>query len=1000
MQHSPQPPSVWRLLSASWRTPIFSALLLPVVCLALATDGVQAQRTRTQAIALFDSQIGLDPFDVVMAPSTAVTPSSDVRFVMSGTPVSIPTASWLIYVDYEPSADFGHPTEVFLVPVDLTQTTILRARGQSWLSIDGTEQFNDVQTNFVSPDYIRGDVPTPVPTPPINPPAPNPNPQTWGLLVSGSKDPRHQMRNPDDLKCALSDVPNGNWTELGLGANPIPTKQQICDALEGIGNGPVCDKFYFVFTGHGGWNRGMYLHNAAHEYLDGYELACKILDEIPAQTEICLVINCCYSEHVLDEACRKFLVSNRTSSGIAATCADLTGTASVFRGRPDLDHSHFSRTLKICKSMVPPPADLKACVDRELARKQPNQDWYPTRCPDDAATNTPQKMKEQDWTCPNPFIIVDQDIAVSTTWTANRTYCLSGQIYVVPGATLTIEPGTVIANATNTGGSLAVAKGAQIFAKGTKERPIIFTSTADLSTWINWDPHFGTWRESTNEWGSLTLLGCAYVSANEPGNTPSPNAGNTAPMPGLQPRFPGDTIVRYGGGDDQDSSGCLNYVSLRYGGQVLGLNNELAGLSLGGVGRGTDIHHIEVINSVDDGVAIRGGAVDMRYVSVWNAGDDSVDIDQGWRGRMQFGLLVQGYCRDASQGSGVGDNCFEVDGAEQSDYQPVTTAAISNFTVIGQPFGGDAATAWRDNARVQYRNCTFMDIGGRLVRFDNDDGDGNLGYGHNGTLSWPQTWQTPVGGVPPHPNDPILPLGLYQAQTSGRLAEITDCVTFQVNDYSEAFARGVNDPTNNNVVEPLDPPVQALTRGPVVVRGGEPMAQVLFVDPRPNGEARQSQAFNVEDPFFRQARYRGGFAPGNNWLAGWTASEAYGFTPHEPWCDLGLGLGGQLGEPVLAGTGSLIPATPAGIELVNTVPFSPGLLLLATDRLDLPLFGGTIVPNPLTALSVGIVTDPLGELAIPFLAPDLPGLTLHFQAFLIDPGAPEGLAFSNAIAGR
>ena len=121
---------------------------------------------------------------------------------------------------------------------------------------------------------------------------------------------------------------------------------------------------------------------------------------------------------------------------------------------------------------------------------------------------------------------------------------------------------------------------------------------------------------------------------------------------------------------------------------------------------------------------IWGGTVNLKYVNIWNIGDDSFDIDQGWRGKAQDIFIVQGYSADASQGSGVGDNCFETDGAEDSDWQPVTTAAIYNATVIGQPVDGDHGTAWRDGCRMQYRNCIFMDLGHKLIQFDNIDGDG------------------------------------------------------------------------------------------------------------------------------------------------------------------------------------------------------------------------------------------------------------------------------------
>src|SRR5262245_25571063 len=397
-------------------------------------------------------------------------------------------------------------------------------------------------------------------------------------------------------------------------------------------------------------------------------------------------------------------------------------------------------------------------------------------------------------------ILVNSNISSSTTWTSNNTYNLQQQIYVLPGATLTVQAGTLIASDTNIGGSLAVCKGAKIIAIGTKDNPIIWTSKADVATWTGGNPKTGTWREAANEWGNLTLMGAGYISANATvGNVPSPNPNNVATMEGLIADFPGDTKILYGGGNDDDDSGSVIYCSFRYGGKVIGLNNELNGLSLGGIGRDTDIHHVEIMNNVDDGIEIWGGTLNISYFNIWNVGDDSFDVDQGWRGKAQFGLLVQGYSLNANQGSGVGDNCFETDGAEDSDWQPVTTAVVYNCTVIGQPIDGDQGTAWRDNARVQYRNCVFMDLGEDLVHLDNKDGDGANAYGFNGTLDWPSTWTTDWNNVPPHANDPAVRSDFYKAQVDGKLAEIKDSVFFRnlfASAYTEATNRNVFDPSN------------------------------------------------------------------------------------------------------------------------------------------------------------------------------------------------------------
>jgi hypothetical protein len=482
-------------------------------------------------------------------------------------------------------------------------------------------------------------------------------------------------------------------------------------------------------------------------------------------------------------------------------------------------------------------------------------------------------------------ILVTQNIATSTTWTADNTYNLQQQIYVLPGATLTIEPGTIIASTTNLGGSLAVTRGARIFARGTQENPIIFTSKADVATWTNGNPKTGTWRAVCNEWGNLTIMGRAYISENAvTSNTAGFNANNIAAMEGLVGGSANDPNVLYGGGNDDDDSGSLSYVSFRYGGRVIGLNNELNGLSLGGIGRNTIIDHMEIMNNVDDGIEVWGGTVNLQYFSIWNIGDDSFDIDQGWRGKAQFGLIVQGYSASAAQGSGVGDNAIEIDGAEQSDYQPVTTCVMYNMTVIGDrgttgANGCDHGVAYRDNARVQIRNSIFMDLGERLVAADNIDGDGGAGYGHNGTLTWANTWTTPYSSYSTV-NAPANPAFFYRAQVDGNLNEIKDSVFFNntfSTAYTEADARGVRGAANNNVTA-TTMPIVALTRGATVSPTATlRISPVTGIDPRAADDGATSAASAPNDGFYVPANYRGAFSPSSHWLCSWTAADAYGF---------------------------------------------------------------------------------------------------------------------------
>lgn len=603
---------------------------------------------------------------------------------------------------------------------------------------------------------------------------------------------------------------------------------------------------------------------------------------------------------------------------------------------------------------------------------------------------------------------VTGDITTSQTWPAwGSPYHLRGVIYVTPGATLTIEAGTVIANykkdssgAQPDRGALVVNRGAKIYAKGERGLPVIFTSAEDVATWdgavegdtiirngsdpndvidiVVTDPNnnwvlagrkSGTWRAVCKEWGSLAICGNGYISASrykfkrvtntidddgEPGgsttdhtNVVYPDCENRKRMEGTVARFTGDPGILYGGCDDDDNSGALCFVSLRYGGRALEDTDELNGLSLGAIGRGTDICHIEVMNNVDDGVELWGGTVNLKYLNIWNIGDDSLDFDEGWRGCAQYGLIVQGYSGDYYQGSGVGDNCFEMDGAEDANAQPRTTVKICNFTVVGQPGhptdgnypGGDGGTVWRDNARVQFAKCIWMDLDDELVKFDNADGDGAKGYDAtanpgdkdgsklvdnnpaDGTLNWYEHWGVSVAqphGKPgwtfnewidseygklhrgPDDNNLVDANSLYREwmccgyNPDIYLCAITDSIFYNNPKYSMSDAVGVSGPNNvwcNRTVD--DMPIQELQRAAliqVVATGDEGtktygIAPVTWINPcAANDALTNTDCFSCcrdcccDRDNAVMPEYVGGFSGCYNWLECWTAADAFGMT--------------------------------------------------------------------------------------------------------------------------
>jgi hypothetical protein len=253
---------------------------------------------------------------------------------------------------------------------------------------------------------------------------------------------------------------------------------------------------------------------------------------------------------------------------------------------------------------------------------------------------------------PNDNTVVRTNITENTTWTADQVWQLSGRIVVTNGATLTIEPGTLIKGEPGTGAnasSLVIARDGHIVAEGTEDAPIIFTSTADeltpadIEVGVFVSPNLNA--TISGLWGGVIVLGEAPVSA-------SNDAGDVSQVQ-IEGIPTSDPTGLYGGNNPDHSSGVLRYISIRHGGANIGSGNEINGLTLGGVGRGTTVEHIEIVGNQDDGIEWFGGTVDVSHVVVWNAGDDAIDTDQGWSGTLDNFVVV------APQG-----HCFELDGPE------------------------------------------------------------------------------------------------------------------------------------------------------------------------------------------------------------------------------------------------------------------------------------------------------------------------------------------------
>lgn len=265
--------------------------------------------------------------------------------------------------------------------------------------------------------------------------------------------------------------------------------------------------------------------------------------------------------------------------------------------------------------------------------------------------------------------IVSGDITTNTTWSASTIYELSGIVRVTNGATLTIQAGTRIEGQRpvgTTGGSyLGIARDGTLNAQGTPLQPIVMTCTLNTGD----TPRF------KGCWGGLSVLGNASV--NETGTLTSPIITGRATAGGCREAAAEGGAGLYGGCNDDDNSGIIRYVRLEYPGFRFNAENELNGLALYGVGRGTTVDFVQVHAGLDDAVEMFGGTVNMKHLYLTATSDDAFDFTFGWNGKTQF-IVVQHDANDS-------DNGFENDNATTNlNSLPRATPTVYNVSLIGQ----------------------------------------------------------------------------------------------------------------------------------------------------------------------------------------------------------------------------------------------------------------------------------------------------------------------------
>jgi hypothetical protein len=185
-------------------------------------------------------------------------------------------------------------------------------------------------------------------------------------------------------------------------------------------------------------------------------------------------------------------------------------------------------------------------------------------------------------------------------------------------------------------------------------------------------------------WGGLIIAGRANIK------------GSTRSIEGLSTPLP------YGGTDDNDSSGVLQYVRVWYGGAAIAADNEINGITFGGVGAGTVVDHCEVAFNVDDGFEFFGGNVNAKYLSALFVGDDAFDTDKGYTGKLQYIYAMLG---------SSGHHAAEMDGdygdVERSAPQVMGATFIGSASNAGSSGGHDAMMRLREGTGGAFGNMVI-----------------------------------------------------------------------------------------------------------------------------------------------------------------------------------------------------------------------------------------------------------------------------------------------------
>lgn len=437
-------------------------------------------------------------------------------------------------------------------------------------------------------------------------------------------------------------------------------------------------------------------------------------------------------------------------------------------------------------------------------------------CSNQAETMQPDMSMTEQTVCPGkPIERVTGPIEASRTLTSDKNWLLVGQVLVTKGATLTVQAGTKVCGDASDPTRLSylnIDQDARLVAVGTKDAPIVFTSSKRPG------------ERAASDWGGVVLRGRAHINI-APGDqtacgTLEGNAGAFGPCGTLR---------------EDDSSGELRFVRIEFAGREIEKDKELNGLTLGAVGSGTVIDYVQVHRGSDDGLEMFGGTVNLKHIVVTQGLDDALDWDLGWTGKAQF-IVSQQITRDGNNGMECDNN------PNDPRLTPISSPTLYNVTLLGSGPGSTPQVqprfgmTWKNGTAGTLRNLIVSGFVGKVVTKDGKE--------------------VAAMGVNASGND------VAANAMSGALS-LRNSIFFgnEINTSNVTIgAWTVKDwilMNDNREVDPMLADPFNTTAPDLRLKAGSP--------------GLTGAAAMPADPFYEQVTHVGAFNDTDNWIAGWTA---------------------------------------------------------------------------------------------------------------------------------